>query len=96
MVASLWGSVGMGQKTMSQVLGAFGLLDFTVLWPVLAWRAFLNLQTDYFFNFPNFSLGRGQPWIRRSSCTCWCTLFICPINELTLISGLCLDADPFV
>jgi hypothetical protein len=24
---------------MSQVLGWFGLLDFTTLWPVLAWRA---------------------------------------------------------
>jgi hypothetical protein len=29
-----------GQKKMSQVLGAFELLDFTVLRPVLAWRAF--------------------------------------------------------
>ena len=29
-----------GQREMSQVLGAFGLLDFTMLGPVLAWRAF--------------------------------------------------------
>ena len=29
-----------GQRKMSQVLGAFGLLDFTMLRPVLAWRAF--------------------------------------------------------
>jgi len=29
-----------GQRKMSQVLGAFGLLDFTMLWPALAWRAF--------------------------------------------------------
>jgi len=29
-----------GQRKMSQVLGAFGLLDFTMLWPDLAWRAF--------------------------------------------------------
>jgi hypothetical protein len=43
MVASLRGSVGTGTKEMSQVLGAFGLLDFTMLWPVLAWRAFWNL-----------------------------------------------------
>jgi len=42
------------QRKMSQVLGAFGLLDFTTLWPVLAWRAFWNLWTVYFFNFPNF------------------------------------------
>jgi hypothetical protein len=24
---------------MRQLLGGFGLLDFTTLWPVLAWRA---------------------------------------------------------
>jgi len=29
-----------GQSEMSQVLVAFGLLDFTMLGPVLAWRAF--------------------------------------------------------
>jgi hypothetical protein len=27
-----------GQRKMSQVLGAFGLLDFTIFRPVLAWR----------------------------------------------------------
>jgi hypothetical protein len=43
MVACLRGSVGTGTKEMSQVLGEFGLLDFTMLRPVLAWRAFLNL-----------------------------------------------------
>jgi len=43
-----------GQSKMSQVLGAFRLLDFTRLRPVLAWRAFWNLQTVCFFNFPNF------------------------------------------
>jgi len=32
-----------GQREMSEVLGALGLLDFTVLWPVLAWHALLNL-----------------------------------------------------
>ena len=32
-----------GQRKMSQVLGAFGLMDFTKLRPVLAWSAFLNL-----------------------------------------------------
>jgi hypothetical protein len=32
-----------GQKKMSQVLDMFGLLDFTMLQPILAWRAFLNL-----------------------------------------------------
>jgi hypothetical protein len=29
-----------GQRKMCQVLGAFGLLDFTMLQPILAWRAF--------------------------------------------------------
>ena len=54
MVASLWGSVGTGTKNMGQVLGAFGLLDFTMLWPFLAWHAFWNLWTVNFFNFPIF------------------------------------------
>ena len=31
------------QRKMSQVLGAFGLLDFTTLRPFLAWCAVLNL-----------------------------------------------------
>jgi len=29
-----------GQRKMSQLLGAFGLLGFTMLWPILAWCAF--------------------------------------------------------
>jgi len=29
-----------GQEEMSQILGAFELLDFTMLQPVLTWRAF--------------------------------------------------------
>jgi len=33
------GSLG-GQRKMSQVLGAFGLLDITVLRRVVTWRAF--------------------------------------------------------
>ena len=39
-VASLRGSVGTGTKEVSQVLGAIGPLDFTMLRSVLAWRAF--------------------------------------------------------
>jgi hypothetical protein len=42
------------QRKMSQVLGAFGLLNFTMLRPVVAWRAFLNIWTVYFFNFTRF------------------------------------------
>ena len=46
-----------GQRKMSQVLGVFGPLDFTMLRAVLAWRSFLNLWTRYFFNIPNFFFG---------------------------------------
>jgi len=31
------------KRKISQVLGAFGLLDFTMLRPVLVWRVFLHL-----------------------------------------------------
>jgi hypothetical protein len=53
---------------MSQLLDAFGLLVFTVLRPVLAWRAFSNLRTVSFFNFPIFS-GRGKPLITETADT---------------------------
>jgi hypothetical protein len=43
-----------GQRKMSEEMGAFGLLDFATLQPVLDWRVFLNLCTVYFFNFSNF------------------------------------------
>jgi hypothetical protein len=45
---------------MSQLLGAFGLLDFTMLRPFLAWHAFWNLWNVYFFNFQIFISGRGE------------------------------------
>ena len=40
MVASLQGAWVRGQREINQVLGAFGLLDFTMLRPVIAWREF--------------------------------------------------------
>jgi hypothetical protein len=46
--------MGQRQRKMSQVLAAFGLLDFTMLWPILVCRTFGNLWTVYFFNFPIF------------------------------------------
>jgi hypothetical protein len=55
-----------GQKKMSQVLDAFRLLDFTMLRPVLAWRAFWNLWTIHFFNFPFWGC-RGKPWINETA-----------------------------
>jgi hypothetical protein len=62
---------------MSQVLDAFGLLDFTMLRPVLAWRAFLNLWTVCFFNFPNFFSGRGQPQITETANTVSADMAVC-------------------
>jgi hypothetical protein len=63
-----------GQRKTSQVLDAFGLLDFTILRPVLVMRAFWKLWTVYFFNFPIFFSGHGKPrilnqWIRGHDCT---------------------------
>jgi len=49
-----WEAWVRGQRKMSQVLGAFELLDFTKLRLVLSWRAFWNLWTAYFFYFPSF------------------------------------------
>jgi len=43
MVARLRGRVGTGTKEMSQVLGVFRLLDFTMLQPILTWSVFLDL-----------------------------------------------------
>jgi hypothetical protein len=54
-----------GQRKMSKVLGAFGLLDFTMLQPVLAWCTFLNSLTVYFFNFKIFS-GCSKPQITET------------------------------
>ena len=68
MVASLREVWVRGQRKMSQVLGAFGLLDFTMLRPVIAWRAFWNLWNLYFFNFPIFFSDRSKPRIRGSAC----------------------------
>jgi hypothetical protein len=59
-----------GRRKMNQVLGAFGLLHFTMLRPVLAWRALWNVWTVYFFNFLNFFFGgRGQPRILENADT---------------------------
>jgi hypothetical protein len=44
---------------MIQVLGAFGLLDFTMLRPVLAWRAFLTYELFISLIF-QFFLGPRQ------------------------------------
>jgi hypothetical protein len=46
---------------MNPVLGAFGLLDFTMSQPVLAWRAFWNSPAVYLFNVPIYFSSRGKP-----------------------------------
>jgi hypothetical protein len=58
---------------MSQVLGVFGLLDFTMLRPVLAWRTFEPYEQFISLIF-KFFLGRGKPriltqQIRGHACT---------------------------
>jgi hypothetical protein len=55
-----------GQEKKSQVLGAFWLMDFTMLRPVLAWRAFWNLWTVYLFNIPIYNSGCGEPRITET------------------------------
>jgi len=66
----------LGHRKMSQVVGAFGSLDCTMLRSVLAWRAFWNLRTVYFFNFPFFFSGRGKPRLRGSTCNCLCLMLL--------------------
>jgi hypothetical protein len=76
---------------MSEVLGAFGLLDFTMLRPVLAWRMFWILRTVYFFNFPIFF---GPRWTADTESVdkrahLYKNLFRCQSthNEVTHING---------
>jgi hypothetical protein len=45
-----------GEKKMSQLLGAFGLLDFTMLRPILIWRAFWSLWNVYLLSFQIYFL----------------------------------------
>jgi hypothetical protein len=64
-----------GQRKISQILAAFGLLDFTMSRPVLAWRSFWNLWNVYFFNFQNFfgplitETANTESTETRSACT---------------------------
>jgi hypothetical protein len=48
---------------MSQVLGAFGLLDFTTLRPVLAWLARLETYEPFISLILNLFSGCGKPRI---------------------------------
>jgi hypothetical protein len=80
MEASSVGTMATGTKQISQVLGPAWLLDFTMLRPVLALWAFLNLQTIYFFNFPIFG-GPGKPktlnqQIQGHDCVLNCVLVV--------------------
>jgi hypothetical protein len=59
---------------MSQVLGTYGLLNFTMLQPVLTQRAFHNLWTVYLFSFPIFVLGCDKPQITEK-CGYWISAY---------------------
>ena len=66
---------GQRKTNQGQVLDTFGLLDFTKLRPVLAWSAFWNLRTFYFFNFPNFFLTGVNRGLRGGP-RLYCVIFI--------------------
>jgi hypothetical protein len=58
---------------MRQVLGAFGLLYFTMLQPFLAWKRFETYELFISLIF-QFLSGRGKPrmlnqWTRGHDCT---------------------------
>jgi hypothetical protein len=53
---------------MSQALGAFGLLDFTMLLPVLAWPRFVTYEPFITLIF-NFCSGRGKSRITANADT---------------------------
>jgi len=78
----VWGEVWVRrQREMSQVVGAFPLLYFTMVGPVLALRAFWNLWTVYFFNFPIFfraavNCGYGSPSVHSISFRRYISKFI--------------------
>ena len=48
---------------MSQVMGAFGLLDFTMLRSFLFWRTFGTYKSFISLIFQIFFSGRGKPRI---------------------------------
>ena len=52
-----------GQREMSQVMGAFGLLDFTMLRSFLFWRTFGTYKSFISLIFQIFFSGRGKPRI---------------------------------
>jgi hypothetical protein len=63
-----------GQRKMSQVLGVFGLLDFTCYGPFALGARFETYETFISLIFLIFFLGRGKPrilnqWIRGHNCT---------------------------
>jgi len=49
-----WEAQVRGKRKMSQVLAAFGLLDFTLLRSVLTWRAFWNMYHSFLLIFQFF------------------------------------------
>jgi hypothetical protein len=53
---------------MSQILGTFGLLDLTMLWPVLAGARFETYE-PFVSLIPFFFSGRGKPRVTETGDT---------------------------
>jgi hypothetical protein len=69
----LRGSMSTGAEEDELSTGRIWAAGFHQVRSVLAWRAFLNLRTLYFFNFEIFS-GRSElrilnQWLRGHACT---------------------------
>jgi hypothetical protein len=54
---------------MNQVLGAFGLLEFTMLRPVLAWRILKLMNRLFLYLIFQFFSGCGKPRITETADT---------------------------
>jgi hypothetical protein len=63
-VQVLWGSMSVGTKEDELSTGRFGVLDFTMLWPVLLGTRFETYEL-FFFKFQIFS-GCGKPQITET------------------------------
>jgi len=70
MAASLWGSVGTGTKEDESSTGCIWAAGFHhVMARSRLVRVFKLTNRFYFFNFPNFFSGCGQPWITEAADT---------------------------
>ena len=79
---------------MSQVRGTFGMLDFTMLQPVLVWRAFLKFEpfisliSEIFFG-PRSTAENCPPVLRKDGAKA-VRLLRCMLARCETQHGLCL------